>query len=270
MREGNNPLVSVIIPTKNSEDTLETCLKSIRNQTYKNIELIVVDNNSSDATKEVAKEYVTLLLLGGSGMGSQVNFAVEKSSGEYVSYFDDDMYLGGWVISSCVEKSLEGFDALVVPENTLHNSFWGRVRDEEKRFYEGDFDVEAARFFKREVFLDVGGFNEDLCGYRDFDLHQKVKGAGYSIGRISESLDHDVDVSYWSIMRKRFNRASTLIDYSREHPGHLRNIVFRKSLLVGVVTLFFRKPIVALGIVFLKLGEYSASGFGLIYSRLKT
>jgi probable beta-1,3-galactosyltransferase len=52
-----NPLVSVIIPTYNSSRTLEKCLKSIKNQTYKNIEIIVVDNNSIDNTKEIAKKY---------------------------------------------------------------------------------------------------------------------------------------------------------------------------------------------------------------------
>ncbi len=52
-----NPLVSVIIPTYNSSRTLEKCLESIKNQTYKNVEIIVVDNNSTDNTKEIAKKY---------------------------------------------------------------------------------------------------------------------------------------------------------------------------------------------------------------------
>ena len=52
-----NPLVSVIIPTYNSSRTLEKCLESIKNQTYKNIEIIVVDNNSTDNTKEIAKKF---------------------------------------------------------------------------------------------------------------------------------------------------------------------------------------------------------------------
>lgn len=50
-----NPLVSVIIPTQNSFKTLEKCLKSVKNQSYKNVEIIVVDNNSTDNTKEIAK-----------------------------------------------------------------------------------------------------------------------------------------------------------------------------------------------------------------------
>ena len=52
-----NPLVSVIIPTYKSSRTLEKCLESIKNQTYKNIEIIVVDNNSTDNTKEIAKKF---------------------------------------------------------------------------------------------------------------------------------------------------------------------------------------------------------------------
>lgn len=50
----HNPLVSVIIPTKNSKKIIETCLRSISRQTYPNIEVIVVDNYSSDGTIEIA------------------------------------------------------------------------------------------------------------------------------------------------------------------------------------------------------------------------
>jgi len=52
-----NPLVSIVITTKNEEKNIENCLKSIVNQTYKNIEIIVVDNNSSDSTKEISLKY---------------------------------------------------------------------------------------------------------------------------------------------------------------------------------------------------------------------
>ena len=51
------PLVSVIIPTKNSARTIEACLRSVKYQDYKNIEIIVVDNFSTDGTQEIAKKY---------------------------------------------------------------------------------------------------------------------------------------------------------------------------------------------------------------------
>ena len=59
------PLVSVIVPTRNSAATLEACLKSIGNQAYGPIELIVVDNHSSDATREIAKRFTDMVFVKG-------------------------------------------------------------------------------------------------------------------------------------------------------------------------------------------------------------
>ena len=53
----NNPLISIIIATKNSENYLEKCLKSIFDQEYENFEIIIVDNNSFDKTVEIIKKY---------------------------------------------------------------------------------------------------------------------------------------------------------------------------------------------------------------------
>ena len=50
-------LISVIIPTRNSSRTIEKCLQSIKDQSYENIELIVVDNNSTDNTKDIANRF---------------------------------------------------------------------------------------------------------------------------------------------------------------------------------------------------------------------
>ncbi|MFH7873662.1 MAG: glycosyltransferase, partial [Candidatus Aenigmatarchaeota archaeon] len=54
MKNAPKPLVSIIIPTYNSEKTLAKCLESIKNQSYKNIEIIVVDRFSKDKTAEIA------------------------------------------------------------------------------------------------------------------------------------------------------------------------------------------------------------------------
>jgi glycosyltransferase involved in cell wall biosynthesis len=53
----NNPLISVVVTTKNEQENIENCLKSIKNQSYKNYEIIVVDNFSTDETKKIARKY---------------------------------------------------------------------------------------------------------------------------------------------------------------------------------------------------------------------
>lgn len=56
------PLISIIIPTKNSALTLEDCLVSLKHQSYENIEIIVIDNHSIDATPEIAKKYADVYM----------------------------------------------------------------------------------------------------------------------------------------------------------------------------------------------------------------
>ncbi|MFX0134304.1 MAG: glycosyltransferase family 2 protein [Candidatus Hodarchaeota archaeon] len=264
----NNPLVSVIIPTYNSEKTLAKCMESIKNQTYQNIELVVVDNYSIDNTRKIARKYTDKILLQKSGMGIQINLGVFSSNGIYVLYIDDDMYLTKNVINNCINH-MNNYDALIIPEECLENSFWSKCRNIEKKIYEGDLNIEAARFFKRSVFLSVGGINERLKGFRDFDVHQKIKSAGYKIGRISNSkIIHDVTPFLKEILIKRFLRAQTLCEYSKQHPKHYKSIIFRFTLIKALPKIISKKPLYGTGLYILKLLEYFFSGLGLIFSNI--
>lgn len=78
---GNQPLVSVIVPTYNSEKFIGACLESIKNQMYTNIELIVVDNNSTDKTKEIAWRYTDKVFNKGPERSAQRNFGAKNSIG---------------------------------------------------------------------------------------------------------------------------------------------------------------------------------------------
>ncbi len=80
------PLVSVIVTTKNEERNIENCLKSIRNQTYKNIEIIVVDNNSDDRTKEIAKKYTAQVFNHGPERSAQRNLGAERAESKYKEF----------------------------------------------------------------------------------------------------------------------------------------------------------------------------------------
>lgn len=118
----NYSIVSVIITTKNEEKNIANCLKSILHQTYPcdKIEIIVVDNNSTDKTKEIALSFFPSLDKEGPGVvgnpsiqfytkgpecSAQRNFGVNKSRGGYFLYLDADMILSPGVIKECVEKT---------------------------------------------------------------------------------------------------------------------------------------------------------------------
>src|SRR2546422_3400881 len=84
----NSPLVSVIIPTKNSERTIRRCLESVQAQTYRNFEIVVVDNFSSDSTVRIAKEYADVVLLGGPERTSQVKQGAANCKGDFIYKID--------------------------------------------------------------------------------------------------------------------------------------------------------------------------------------
>ena len=105
MKNKNQPLVSVIINTRNSAGKIfEKCLASVKVQSYKNVELIVVDNSSSDKTKEIAKRYTKKVFDYGPERSSQKNFGVQKSRGEFLVFLDDDQEMPPEIIEDCVKK----------------------------------------------------------------------------------------------------------------------------------------------------------------------
>ncbi|MGC8696552.1 MAG: glycosyltransferase [Conexivisphaera sp.] len=185
------PLVSVIVPTKDSGRTIERCLSSIRNQSYKRIELIVVDNNSTDGTPETSRKFADKVLSHGPERSAQRNLGAKVSSGKYLLFVDSDMILSENVVRECVEKcEREGYDALYIPERIVGEGFWIKVRDFERSFYNATV-IDAVRFVRKDLFERVGGFDEDLTGPEDWDLDRRIRDAGAKIGIISTNIFHD-------------------------------------------------------------------------------
>ena len=90
--------ISVIIPIYNSEKTLYRCLKSIKEQTYKNLEVIMIDDGSTDNSKDICREFendlrFTLYEYTNAGVGTARNRGIENSNGQLLSFVDSDDYL---------------------------------------------------------------------------------------------------------------------------------------------------------------------------------
>ena len=94
------PLVSIIIPAKKSAKTIADCLASCKDQSYLNIEIIIIDNNSDDNTKKIAGEYTDKLFNYGPERSAQRNYGIDQSQGDYILVIDSDMILEKNVIES--------------------------------------------------------------------------------------------------------------------------------------------------------------------------
>ena len=175
----NNDIVSVIITTKNEECNIENCLISAISQTYKDIEIIVVDNGSTDSTKGIARKYTNLVFDKGPERSAQRNFGVSVSSGEYILYLDADMILAPFVLESCINEITadDKVVGLYIKEVILGMGLWSKVRRFERSFYDGT-PIDAVRFVKKEAFLEVKGFDEELSGPEDWDFNRKVSAIG--------------------------------------------------------------------------------------------
>lgn len=172
-------MVSVVVTTKNEERTLEPCLRSIALQTYSPIELIVVDNGSTDQTKEIARRFTDEVFDHGPERSAQRNYGMlTAATGQYVMYVDADMILSPTLVEACVRRISRGdCVALHLPEIILGSSYFSRVRRFERTFYEGTV-IDAARFYYRDVLRQVGGFDDSITGVEDWDLDKKIKHVG--------------------------------------------------------------------------------------------
>ncbi len=169
--------VSVIITTKNEERNIARCLESVQNQLPGDydLEIIVVDNASTDRTQEIALQYTSKVFNWGPERSAQRNFGVQKAKGDYVLYLDADMILDEGVVSSCVRRVQEnpGLVALYITEIVMGGSYFSCVRRFERSFYDAT-PIDGVRYIRRADFLSVGGFDETFSGPEDWDLDNKL------------------------------------------------------------------------------------------------
>ncbi len=211
-----NPLVSVIVTTKNSAKTLEECLTSITKQTYKDIELLVIDNNSTDSTQQIANKYTSHIFKKGPERSSQRNYGILKSSGEYILFLDSDMSLSLRVVEECVktirEKKIVG---IYIPEIIAGNSFWSKIRTFERSFY-NETVIDAVRFVKKSIVEKMNGFDETLFAGEDWDFDLRFKQIGKTASITASLFHHEEDSNIHSYLTKKNYYTDNLLVYKNK------------------------------------------------------
>lgn len=267
-----SPLVSILVHTRNSKRTIREHLESIKNQSYKDIEIIFVDNNSTDDTVKIAKEFTANIYNFGPERSAQRNFGAKKAKGKYLLVPDSDMILGKDVVAQCTSLILSDpkIRAIVIPEKSIGEGFWTQCKILERSFLADAPWIEAARFFDRKAFEELEGYDEKNTGTEDFDLPQRIikKYGKESTGRIKEFILHDEgNISLVKQLKKKFYYAQKLNVYKKNNLDDYSlqiNLIKRYMLFLSDPRKLFRNPLVGFGLFLMKTLEFAAGGLGYV------
>jgi glycosyltransferase involved in cell wall biosynthesis len=266
---------SIIITTKNEERNMKNILESLKNQTFQDFEIIVVDNNSTDKTKEISKEYGALVFNKGPERSAQRNFGVSKASGKYVLILDADMILEKNLIKEIykIAEADKDLKCITMKEVPYGKNFWAQCKKLELEFYTQSIDFELApRWFDKKVFNDFKGFDEDQTGTEDWDLPERIyKKYPKKYLTKNKVFHNEADYGLFRILKKKFYYASKVTTYVKKRKKSIfdsKFVYFLRPHFYRHYYLWLKNPIVSIGLIFMLTCETFAGGLGYIIGKL--
>ena len=190
----DSPLISCVIPTHNRASKVKIAIESVLSQTYPHLELLIVDDQSKDNTKEVIEslaikdQRIKYLLNPNKGANNARNFGITNAKGEYIAFLDDD---DTWV-NTKLEKQLTIFKTLGGEYGVVYCTFARKstkgnvIRTHPSRFSvikNGDilnrllkrnFISTCSLFVKAEVFQKSGMFSPKYKSFQDWELLTRI------------------------------------------------------------------------------------------------
>lgn len=198
------PLVSIIVPAFNAGDTLGEAVESVLAGTYKTIEIIIVDDGSTDPTSTIAEELarrdsrITLHRRENGGVSAALNSGLALASGEFVSRLDADDLWHPAKLDRQLEAALKNSEAPLIYTWVRYIDADARVvRDgPRQRFpgrslcrgiYESLVGGNSSALIRRQSILDAGGYDETLSSWEDLLLQLRISEKN-SIDHVPEFL----------------------------------------------------------------------------------
>lgn len=174
------PRISVVIPALNEEKYLPILLESLKNQTFKDFEVIVADAGSKDQTIEIAKTYGARVVPGGMP-GPGRNRGAEVATGEFLFFFDSDVVLP----TDFLEKAITEMDDLYIDLATCEFLPLSELTIDKAVFQLSNLIVKMNQnlnpraagfciFINRRLFKRIGGFDESVVIAEDHDLVERA------------------------------------------------------------------------------------------------
>ncbi len=184
--EDTSPKVSVVIPTYNSADFLMEAVDSVLNQTWRDLEIIVVDDGSTDGTQDIVGRYgdrVRHVYKKNEGPSSARNMGIRMARGTYVAFLDSDDvwepeklriqmdFMEGHpeIVLVCMDSRIIGFREQ--RERKLKRDFIGNLFP---LLYSKSFITTSSVLMIKDCFREIGYFNEELRTAEDYDVWLRV------------------------------------------------------------------------------------------------
>ncbi len=224
------PLVSIIISCYNHQDYISQCIESIVQQTYKNIELIVIDDGSSDKSADILEQlsqkyHFSFERQANIGLTKTLNKAMSKAKGKYIAPLGSDDYL----MLDKTEKQVQYLETheniAVVGGNILCIDDHGKIKAKQrlKPYHELDFktvfltpkQIPAAPtvMIRATILSEVKGFNTE-SNLEDLDLWLRITHAGHKITVLNDVLAYYREHSTNSYKNYQFMTESLMTTYS--------------------------------------------------------
>ena len=259
----NNPLVSVIIPVYNVEKYLRECLDSVLAQTYKNLEVILVDDGSTDSSTDICREYCEkdkrfkLHQKGNGGASTARNFGLNCAKGEYLYFLDSDDYLQPTALEKMVMcasqnnadlvfiegKTINNQSNLVTGKYSHHKQYLAGVpyllmeeMMDHKEFYVGIpfFFIKKDVFDKNQIRFKEGIISEDmimayqLCSLavQGATVHEEIYVRRYRPNSVTTSAKAEKNYVSMATVYWEVSKFRETLPKSKQSPKHVIRCAF--------------------------------------------
>lgn len=249
---------SIIIPVYNRPDELTELLESLKNQSKKNFDVIIIEDGSSVKSDKIVESYADSLDIkyyfkSNSGPGQSRNYGSKRANGDYHVFFDSDCIIPEKYFEIVTNRlQQEPVDAYGGPD-MAHPDFspiqksinysmtsiftTGGIRGgmkNKKKFHPRSFNMG----FKKEVFEKTKGFSKMRFG-EDVDLSLRIIENGFSTTLIKEAaVYHKRRVDYRKFFKQVYNSGIARINLYKRHPKSLKIVHFLPaSFLLGTILL---------------------------------
>lgn len=267
-------LVSINIPTYNSARTLRETLQSIKDQSYKHIEIIVADGHSRDTSVAIAKSFGAMVLYE-ERLADARYACFTHSRGKYILILDSDQVLHPEVISRCVKLCEDGrHGAVTISERSIIStgSLVEKLMAYDKWVVDQNRDADAVfgtalpRFFKREILSSIR-WPRNLIVFDHTYIYMELIRRGVKVAYLDDAFISHHEVTDWaSFVRKFYRYGSGYVEALRGQPGPIAaHSLPRRSYFTKAA---FTKPHYFLGLLLLYAVKVAAAGVGVASSML--